>query len=871
VAAADDDWGTTTRAMAEAMGVPSGLATIAPGTRIGDRFRVIGQLGAGGMGIVYRAHDEKLSRDVAIKVHARETGATRLEREATAMAQLSHPNVVAVYELGMHEGAVFIAMELVDGETARKWLERAPRTWREIVRLYCAAGEGLAAVHAAGLVHRDFKPDNVLVGSDGRVRVADLGLARAVGQGGRVSALLERGPATSAAGTPAYMAPEQRAGGEIDARTDQYAFATALLEALAGKAPRRVRRALTHATVDDPAARWPTLRALLAELGRDPAPRRIALGASALVIAGVATAFAMRRPAPCGGGRERVARVWNASVKKSIHDALAVAGLADVARVSSSIEKALDAYGRRWVDAYADACEATRVHGSQSEELLDRRMACLDSRLEEARSLTALLQRADAALAQRATSAVDALTPVDGCADVAALTNEVPPPTDPAVRSKVADVRKRIAGVKAYVDAGRYSDAQRLLEPLTVDARALGYGPLTAESEGILGAVHLVQDHVKEAEAVLRLAAYDGEAARSDLITARAWVNLVFLVGFQAERPKEGHELARLAEASIKRLPTRHRELEAMLLDGEGALCERERKYDQAIEFAERALALRREVPVIDEPRIANGMNNLAELTEKQRPFDPAAYERSLEYYEQERAIMERTVPAGHPDYAYLEANVAIALAGAGRPSEAAPRYEHALAALEAAFGKDSSDVPWLLMAWSETELFLHHFAHAEALARRALAIRVAALGPDHADVAPAHSALARILVDTQRWREGADEAARAVAILERGDAARDLMDACAYLGDAQLGLKAYPRARDAFERAAAIGKQLGLPPAALGGIWFGQARASWAAGDRDHARLRALAKAAREGLAAGVVPYRSRVAEVDAWLEAHR
>src|SRR5438094_4738867 len=121
------------------------------------------------------------ARDVAIKVHARESGAARLEREATAMAQLSHPNVVAIYEVGTHEGALFIAMELVAGVTARAWRERGKRSWRDVVRLYLAAGEGLAAVHRAGLIHRDFKPENVLVGADGRVRVADLGLARAVG------------------------------------------------------------------------------------------------------------------------------------------------------------------------------------------------------------------------------------------------------------------------------------------------------------------------------------------------------------------------------------------------------------------------------------------------------------------------------------------------------------------------------------------------------------------------------------------------------------------------------------------------------------------------------------------------------------------
>ncbi len=210
------------------------------------RFLVGGVLGQGGMGVVMRARDPELGRDVAIKLlqpGQRGLAGLRLGREAQAMAKLSHPNVVNVYDVGEHDGAMYIAMELVEGSTLRAWRQAATRTWREVLAMYVAAGRGLAAAHAAGLVHRDFKPDNVLVGADGRPRVTDFGLVaadgRAVESGDTRGAALDANLTVqgSVLGTPAYMAPEQWRGETVDPRTDQFAFCVALWEALHGERP----------------------------------------------------------------------------------------------------------------------------------------------------------------------------------------------------------------------------------------------------------------------------------------------------------------------------------------------------------------------------------------------------------------------------------------------------------------------------------------------------------------------------------------------------------------------------------------------------------------------------------------------------------
>jgi formylglycine-generating enzyme required for sulfatase activity/tRNA A-37 threonylcarbamoyl transferase component Bud32 len=318
------------------------------GERLG-RYLIIERVGNGAMGVVYGAYDPELDRKIALKLlKGREVGQedaarARLLREAKAMARLAHPNVIAVHDVGIFDGQVFLAMEFLGGGTLKSWLAAGPRHWREVLDVFVAAGRGLAAAHAAGLVHRDFKPENVLLDREGRPRVVDFGLAReaAASQHGSgdgsvaVTATeetsgnhLETLTRTGAImGTPAYMAPEQIAGDATDERTDQFSFCVALYEALYGGRPFRgesllrllhrvtegeleptpedrevptwIRRALLRGLKADPAQRWPSMAPLIAALQDDPAARhrrRLLLGtASALLLAGVMVVAAMAR------------------------------------------------------------------------------------------------------------------------------------------------------------------------------------------------------------------------------------------------------------------------------------------------------------------------------------------------------------------------------------------------------------------------------------------------------------------------------------------------------------------------------------------------------------------------------------------------
>jgi len=329
---------------AEAATIPSG-AELASGSRLG-RYVVTGVLGSGGMGVVYAARDPELDRRVAIKLlrrgvwgdEAEGVAQSRMQREAQAMARLAHPNVIAVYDVGALEDQLFIAMEFVEGPTLDRWLQEEERGWREVIEVFSQAARGLAAAHAAGLVHRDFKPGNVIVGADGRVRVFDFGLARAASSRSVSQEHLPRidpnaahtnAPAPgwlttpltrpgAAMGTPEYMAPEQIRGKPADARSDQFSFCAALHEALyrerafPGDSPSEVASAIllgvTRAPLDDrkapawiravvarglqpdPRQRFPSMNALVRALSHDPrlAIRRgflIALGAAITVAA----------------------------------------------------------------------------------------------------------------------------------------------------------------------------------------------------------------------------------------------------------------------------------------------------------------------------------------------------------------------------------------------------------------------------------------------------------------------------------------------------------------------------------------------------------------------------------------------------------
>jgi len=375
--------------------------------RVG-RYVIRGRVGIGGMGVVYAADDAALGRRVAIKLlHG--TGSEgqargRILREAQALARLSHPNVVQIYEVGEVGRQVFVAMEFVEGLTLGQWQIQQPRSWRELLDVYVQAGRGLAAAHAVGLVHRDFKPENVLVGADERVRVLDFGLARTDGEGAPAElrptgdALLQPITTTGAMlGTALYMSPEQWRAGPVDPRSDQFSFCVALHAALfgvhpfagatvqelrtrvlagvvvspPGRVPGRLRRALLRGLRIDPEQRFADMPALLAELERVRRGRPLAWIGLGVLALGVGAALGGRWSAPeepmqdvCASSAAQAQAVWGPARRAAVRRAFLATERHDAGLLFSQVADQLDDYAREWTEGHAAAChEAMAAEG----------------------------------------------------------------------------------------------------------------------------------------------------------------------------------------------------------------------------------------------------------------------------------------------------------------------------------------------------------------------------------------------------------------------------------------------------------------------------------------------------------------------------
>ncbi|MFT3771481.1 MAG: serine/threonine-protein kinase [Minicystis sp.] len=512
------------------------------------RFRVLERLGAGGMGVVYTAYDPQLDRAVALKlVRVLEGRQAAALNEARALARLSHPNVVPVHDVGILDRHVYIVMELVRGQTLTRWARAERRSRREILRAYLQAGAALAAAHDAGLVHRDFKPDNVIVGQDGRVRVVDFGLAcEAAAPGQRESPV-------RAAGTPAYMAPEQAEGRAPTPAADQYSFCTALLETLTagGKGqgasvPRWLEAALARGRAADPAARHPSMGDLLRALAHDPARAWLRRGAVAAVALGVLTAFwggrALRNKelGVCGGGEASIAGAWAPSGRDAALSR--IAGMGEYGRSASRrIEPLLRAWEERWVGQHRDACLSHR-RGEASDLLLDRRMACL----AQARvALATVAETAGAVAPEKIPQLISAAAALPDPARCGALDTLVAEPAPrPGDAEALAELRAQLQRARTLASAGRRDEASEEATAAVARARRIGDRRWLAEALLVQGQAVIDLDRTR-AIAPLTEAIPLALETGADAVAVEAWARRAYAQGTSDDpvAAMAGHEL----------------------------------------------------------------------------------------------------------------------------------------------------------------------------------------------------------------------------------------------------------------------------------------------------------------------------------------
>jgi len=702
--------------------------------RVG-RFALLRRVGAGAMGVVHAAYDDTLDRKVAIKLISASSvgtpqGRTRMLREAQALAKLSHPHVVQIYEAGLHDDKLFLAMEFVAGQTLRRWASEADggQPWQAVLAAYRQAGLGLAAAHEAQLVHRDFKPENAMIDDDGHVRVLDFGLARqtddveepmetarpesaGVGGTGLETPVTKTG---SLVGTPAYMAPEQLEGNPADARSDQFSYCVSFWEALygqrpfagnsadslgtaIGEGPRRpqpvppgipdaLERALRRGLSADSAARWRDMEALLEALALGQAPRRRVWlaaggGAALLAIALVGGVPPDGGATACTSSAQHLAGIWDEAHRREGASAFSTLNASFAASAWLSAEAALDTYSGSWTELHRQTCEATTVHGEQSAAVMDLRMTCLRNAKIQLAAVTVVFSTADIDVAREAHRVIGTLPPLSRCNDVPALqADDAPPP--PAQATAVEDIQKLLATARAARSVGRSDAARTAVDRARTRQQdaAVTHGPtlsqLALEQATVLeasGDFEAAEDALREA---IRLATRWGP--RETLVDAV--LLRILVVGDRRQQFAKAMQLRDVAEGLVAGKPRTQARLARLL----GLVRAAEANYDAAESHYEDAVEFLEGMGEPNDLDLAAVIGDMANLCRARGDHDAA---RKLQ--ERANAMLAQILGADHPAVAAGLINLAKTLHAMGDLEDAAALRTRAQQQLEQALGPD--------------------------------------------------------------------------------------------------------------------------------------------------------------------------------------
>lgn len=840
----------------------------ARGATVG-RYVILDALGFGSMGSVYSAYDTKLDRKVALKfLRASEVSPDadahqRLEREAHVLAKLSHPNVVQVHDVELHGDALFIAMEFVDGHSLADWCTQSPRPpWRRVWSAYLDAARGLAAAHDKNIIHRDFKPANVLRGDDGRVRVVDFGLAAAI-RSDRLS--FEEPPPTTSddlidtlssdinlderltapgtfLGTPLYMAPEQYIQADVGPAADQYALCVSLYEGLYGRVPFDGTRSpgdvvglhtakqrgdlesapkdtdipewlytvITRGLEPDPDDRYPTMHALINALDHTVADtrRRRRRYAVLLTVIAVAAAglFALMRtrdsaPPACSEVERELDGVWDERVEQAVQRAFqdTALGFADTAfdRVSTRIS----AYADAWVAMREEACRATQIHGTQTEQVMALRMACLNRRRDHLRALSGLLSQApDQQIVENTQAMLGALPSLAHCADIAALTAAVPLPEDPVQRARIEALNTRVDRLELLHEAGKPAAGRALADALLTETDGLGHAPVEARAKYWMAMFRADDGATQEAEALLRDAITTAARARDDVLVARAWAELQYNVGVLQDRHDDAMALRYPIEVALARADDPETYSETM--NNLALVLERMGEFEQAHQLLERVRIDDERRLGQEHPNYADTLSNLGLILQRLGRYDEAEtmFERVL--------VLDRMrFGADHPKAALSYGHLASIANHRDQYDRSSQLLEQSTMIIERAYGDRHPKVARSLTYQAGIHRRSGQLRKAEALLRRALNIYEHAPGDHELSLTLALQSLGNTLVTLGQHEDGRVLLERSLALREQrlGNKHVDLIPPLLNLGNALRGFREYAAARRIHERALTI------------------------------------------------------------------
>lgn len=765
---------------------------LGPGNLFG-RYLIVQRVGAGGVGEVYSAYDPALDRRIALKVlrnspnedaNTESDRQASLVREAKALASLSHPNVVTVHDVGRELDRTYIAMELVEGRDLKEWIrEDASRPWRATLKMFIDAGKGLQAAHAKGILHRDFKPANVLVGRDEWVRVSDFGLARLLSPDEITtgdSQEHEHSLDTSVSiggrmvGTPYYMAPEQ-IDGDTTVGSDIYAFCLALHDALyrvkgfeggtlmelavlktqgpppapadTRGVPAAVRSAIARGLQPTPEARWVSMAPLLGVLEQALRPRArttlpwlLGVGAVALT----AAAMAPEDTSACTGANEALSEVWSPDQSAAVTAGIEATQSPLAARASERASSEFERRAEAWELAHTRVCEASQ-RGEQSSLLLDERMTCLQRQLLDFGAAIEVLSGADATVVERTSQILESLPEAARCETLSA--NPDAQETSPASE----EARAELAQINARVSAGLYPDADQRSKALLDRTETLDAPRLRVDVLQTRGNALLKMGKIEESVEMLERAALSAVESGYALGQMRAATLLTIAEGRRAARPEAGLRWARLAEA-------------ALLRAGEGPRARSNIASNRASVYTEKGehqaaeAELRRALDLLEQAggapqRRAGLLDNLGTVVRVLGRFEEA-----VALHEEGLALREASLGPEHPLLARSLTNTAAAYVELAKFDEADARYARALKIRERVLGPDHLDVATTLMNTGVSYYRRGKLEEALPYFERSLKIRQAALPEDHPRVLRTMNNLAQL-----RSEAGEHEAAGAL------------------------------------------------------------------------------------------------------------
>jgi tetratricopeptide (TPR) repeat protein len=788
----------------------------------------------------------------------------------------------------------------------RAWIETEHPSWEQIVGKYVEAARGLEAAHEADVIHRDFKPDNIMLSSDGSVRVVDFGLAREdvppdVLQDSEIDvegALTRTG---ALVGTPAYMAPEQFEGGTIDARTDQFSLCVGLWEALYGERPfpgktvaavrqavlggarprprddagipRFVGHALTRGLARRPIERWQSIRSLCEALVRPPRRLRkrimvpaLGLGLAAAVWGAGHIDHEQARAQCTDAAAAKAAEMWSDRDRASVRDGMLGTGVSYAESTVDATLPLLDAYGEAWRDTDEQACLATELDGSWSQGDRERASWCLDQRSQAFRALIDQLERG--ALIDDAVRVASRLPPIDNCGDQALL-QRLPPPPAEADRAALAAVRHELAEVDVL---GWMPDQHPRALQLAFDAAkragSLGAPAVRAHALNLAGELQLELARYEDAENTLEDAYFAALRAHDYYVAWWVCSDMVELVGDRLGRPGEGHRWARLGQVALEELGLDQHPLQrSRQLSDEARLLGVEGRYDEAIELKQQALALTEQRLGADHPNLAYILHNLGnELGRVGR------YTEALAMFDRALRLDETTFGPDHPSLATLLSSYAQTHAHLGHNEEAEAMFQRATTLLETHRGPDHPYLAYTLNDHATLLSSMGQHERALQLHERALRIKEATLGPRHRFVA---SSLSNMAVDHHAMGNSVhatELGRRALEITEEAFGAEHprvvlaLVNLTAY----QHAAGEATQARATAERALALATRHDFVAGTDPEGWFEFAKVVY---DLDVDRPRAVAEAQRaaDALREAGAGQADALAEVERWLAEHR